>query len=248
MTVWFFIHSITKRAEAVVLVDSRAMENFMNLTYAKWLRLSIKKMDMPWKLFNVDGMENKSRELQYYVDLQTCIGTHTTSLRFFLLDLGEYKAILKYLWFIAVKSKIDWKQEWIDHTQLPIILKANNAKKAIFVSQNKNIPLTYPPDQYYIESITIYPDKPETSAIDRLPKEYTHHKKIFSEKQSQRLLKHTIWDHAIELLLNTPITLPAWLIPLNFKEREEMHKFVTEHLKGAQFENWKAPMQPASFL
>ena len=59
----FFVHSIAKRAEAVTLVDSEATENFMNLTYAKWLQLPIKKMSMPRKLFNVDGMENKSREL-----------------------------------------------------------------------------------------------------------------------------------------------------------------------------------------
>ena len=43
MIVWFFIHSIVKRAEAITLVDSEAMENFMNLTYAKWLQLPIKK-------------------------------------------------------------------------------------------------------------------------------------------------------------------------------------------------------------
>ena len=33
--------------------------------------------------------------------------------------------------------------------------------------------------------------------------------------------------------------LPAQLIPLNLKEREEMHKFVTEHLKqGTIWESW----------
>src|SRR5216684_4452729 len=37
MTVRFFIHSIAKRAEAVALLDSGATENFMNLSYAKWL-------------------------------------------------------------------------------------------------------------------------------------------------------------------------------------------------------------------
>ena len=140
MTVQFFVHSIAKRAEAIALVDSGATENFMNLTYAKWLRLPIKKMTTPRKLFNVDGTENKSGELQHYVDLQTRTGTHMTTLRFFLSDLGEHKAILGYPWFAAVQPKIDWKQGWIDHTQLPIILRADNAKKAVFVPRDKNIP------------------------------------------------------------------------------------------------------------
>ncbi len=60
MTLRFFVHSITKRAEAIALVDSGATENFMNLTYAKWLQLPIKQMNEPRKLLNVDSMENKS--------------------------------------------------------------------------------------------------------------------------------------------------------------------------------------------
>jgi hypothetical protein len=43
MTVQFFIHSIAKRAKVVALVNLGATENFMNLTYAKWLWLSIKQ-------------------------------------------------------------------------------------------------------------------------------------------------------------------------------------------------------------
>jgi hypothetical protein len=39
-----------------------------------------------------------------------------------------------------------------------------------------------------------------------------------------------VWDHAIELLPNAPNTLPAWLLPLNHIEQEEMQKFVEEHL------------------
>jgi hypothetical protein len=78
---------------------------------------------------------------------------------------------------------------------------------------------------------SLHLNKPETPPTNQLSKKYIRHKKVFSEEQSQRLPKHTIWDHAIELLLNAPATLPARLIPLNLKEREKMHKFVAEHLK-----------------
>ncbi len=33
----------------------------------------------------------------------------------------------------------------------------------------------------------------------KIPSEYMKHGKVFSEEQLQRLPKHTIWDHAIEL-------------------------------------------------
>jgi hypothetical protein len=224
MTIRFFVHSIAKRAEAIALVDSGATENFMNLTYAKWLRLPIKKMDQPRKLFNVDGIENKSGELQYYTDLQVQTGTSTTSLRFFLSDLGEHKAILGYPWFAATQPKIDWKKGWIDHTQLPIILRANNTKKAIFVPRTKNVPRQTDPIRYYIGRATILPrELTKANQKPDIPREYARHDKVFSKEQSQRLPGHTIWDHAIELLPDTPATLSARLIPLNLKEREEMH-------------------------
>jgi hypothetical protein len=133
MTVRIYLHSIAKRAEVIALVDLGAMENFMNLSYAKWLKLPIKRLPQPRKLYNVDGTENKSGELQFYTDLQVCNGGQTHSLRFFLSDLREHKARLGYPWFAAVQPKINWKQGWIDHSQLLIVLCSANAKRAVFV-------------------------------------------------------------------------------------------------------------------
>jgi hypothetical protein len=65
-----------KRAEGVALVDSGATENFMNLQYAQWLRLPIKWLAYEWNLFNVDRIENKSRKLKYYMDLEVQTGTN----------------------------------------------------------------------------------------------------------------------------------------------------------------------------
>ena len=116
MTIRCYVHSIAKRAEIVALVDSGATENFMNLTYAKWLRLPIKTLKNPRPLYNVDKTENKSGVLQFYTDLQVRSGQENVWLRFFLSDLGDHKAILGYPWFAAVQPKIDWKRGWIDHT------------------------------------------------------------------------------------------------------------------------------------
>jgi hypothetical protein len=116
MTVHFYTHSIMKRAKGVALVDSGATENFMNLGYAKWLRLPIKKLAFKRNLYNVGGMENKSGKLKYYTDLKVQIGTKCVKMRFFLTDLGEHKAILGYLWFMAMQPKINWKNGWIDES------------------------------------------------------------------------------------------------------------------------------------
>jgi hypothetical protein len=139
MTIQFYVHSIAKRAESIALLDSGATENFMNLAYAKWLRLPIKQLPEPRPVLNVDGTENKSGRLKYYTNLNVQTGQNTTTLRFFLSNLGEHKVILGYPWFAVTQPRIDWKKGWIDHSQLPIVLRAPNAQKATFVPRIRNI-------------------------------------------------------------------------------------------------------------
>ena len=66
MTLRFYAHSKSKRAEALALIDSGATENFMSLQYAKYLHLPIKKLVETRQLFNVNGTPNKSGNLEYY--------------------------------------------------------------------------------------------------------------------------------------------------------------------------------------
>ncbi len=227
MTVRVFIHSNSKRAETISLLDSGATENFLNLDYAKWLKLPIKRLPFPRKLFNVDGTENKAGQLQYYTDLAIRTRSTTTNMRFFLMELGEHKAILGYPLFAATQPKIDWKRGWIDHTQLPIVLKAPDAAKARFLPRSVNKPRPTHHEQILLCKTTPIVTAPNKTS---LPKEYAKHEKVFSKEKSQRLPKHTIWDHAIELLPGAPTTMPGRLLPLNQKEIEEVHKFVQEHL------------------
>jgi hypothetical protein len=251
MTIRCYIQTIAKRAEIVALADSGATENFMNLTYAKWLKLPIKRLPKTRKLYNVDGTENKAGELQFYTDLEVRTGKTNTRLRFFLTELGEHKAILGYSWFAAAQPKIDWKKGWIDHSQLPIILKAPDARKAVFTSRHKNTPRSVSRTQYYIGSTTIHPqtmqsrdlmdvpDELKQNVLQEVPDEYKRHRQVFDEEKSQRLPRHSVWDHAIELLPNAPATLPGRLLPLTQTEQAEMSKFVQEHLKrGTIRESW----------
>jgi len=229
MTVHVFIHSNSKRAETISLLDSEATENFLNLDYAKWLKLPIKKLPFPRKLFNVDGTENKAGQLQFYTNLAIRTGSTSTNMRFFLTQLGEHKAILGYPWFAAVQPKIDWRRGWIDHMQLPIVFKTEDAAKARFMPQTVNKPRPIQIERILLCKATIG----TAQEIDKtkIPSEYAKHRKVFSEEKSQRLPKHTIWDHAIELLPGAPSTMPGRLLPLNQKEIQEVHNFVQEHLK-----------------
>ncbi len=212
MTVCVFIHLNSKRAETISLLNSGATENFLNLDYARWLKLPIKKLPFPRKLFNIDGMENKAGQLQFYTDLAIWTGATTTNMRFFLTQLGEHKAILGYPWFAATQPKINWKRGWIDHTQLPIVLKSTDAAKAWFMPQTVNTPR--PTVKRILLCRATIGTAQETDKT-KIPQEYAKHSKVFSKEKLQRLPKHTIWDHAIKLLPGAPSTMPGCLLPLN---------------------------------
>ena len=149
------------------------------------------------------------------MDLQFKTGTQTIKQRFYLSDLGDHKAIFRYPWFAAFQPRVDWKRGWIDMLQLPIILSDPNTAKATYIPRTKNVPCPTKKmtDQYFLGRITI---RCTTTNIPNtvVPKEYQRHSKVFSEAESQRLPQSTVWDHAIELLLGAPNTLPGRLLPL----------------------------------
>lgn len=70
----------------------------------------------------------------------------------------------------------------------------------------------------YIERVTIKPKPPSLLSLEqakaKIPTEYHDYVKIFSKEHSQRLPKHTIQDHTIELLPGAPTTLLGRLLPL----------------------------------
>ena len=63
-----YVHAAHWRTETAALLDSGAMENFMSLMYAKWLKLPFKCLAQERPLFNVDGLTNKLGSIKYYTD------------------------------------------------------------------------------------------------------------------------------------------------------------------------------------
>jgi hypothetical protein len=49
-------------------------------------------------------------------------------------------------------------------------------------------------------------------------------------KKESRHIMFTVWDHTIKLLPGAPNSLLGCLSPLTLAEKEEVHKFIKEHL------------------
>jgi RNase H-like domain found in reverse transcriptase/Reverse transcriptase (RNA-dependent DNA polymerase)/Integrase zinc binding domain len=242
MTVRFFAHTKSKRAEALALVDSGATENFMNLDYARYLRLPIQRLATPRKLYNVDGTSNQSGNLLYYTDLSVQTGSKQINLRFFLSNLGENKAILGYPWFVAMQPQINWRRGWIDHSQLPIIFCTPDAAKARFVPRTTNVPR---------ESSTLRIGRLHIRTADpnpKIPLQYRAFERVFSEEASHEFPPSRPWDHAIDLKPGAPAALPGKLIPLSQTELGVLRKFIKEHLTRGTICPSKSPYKSRFFF
>jgi hypothetical protein len=242
MTVRFFMHTKSKRAEALALVDSGATENFMNLDYARYLRLPIQRLALPRKLYNVDGTSNQSGDLLYYTDLSVQTGDKRVNLQFFLSNLGENKAILRYPWFAVMQPKINWRRAWIDHSQLPIIFCTPDAAKARFSPRTINTPRELRIlriGRLYIRT---------TNPTPQIPQQYRTFERVFSEEASHEFPPSRPWDHAIDLKPGALAALPGKLIPLCQAELEVLRKFVKEHLTRGTICPSKSPYKSRFFF
>ncbi len=237
MTLRIYLHSKSKRAETLALLDSGATENFMSLDYAKHLHLPIKTLQEPRRLFNVDGTPNKAGDLKYYTDLGTRTGTSTKTLRYFLSDLGDSRVILGYPWFAAAQPKIDWACGWITHDQLPIILRSVDAAKAQFL-----------PQQATARRGIVAKRIKTPRRSDGVPLQYRDYRNVFEQQKGKGLPPSRTWDHAIELKPGALATLISKTIRLSQAEQGELSKFLKEHTARGTIQPSKSPYATSFFF
>jgi hypothetical protein len=192
----------------------------MNLEYAKYLHMPIQHLKEPRKLFNIDGTLNRSGDLQFFTDLQVQTGSQRNMLQFFLSNLGENKIILGYPWFAAFQPKIDWRRGWIDHRQLPVILRSLDVSQARFLPRRVNKIQTTQNESIYICRIVTKPT--DTPINSNIPKPYQMYSRVFLEEALHKFPLSQPWDHTIELKPGTPAALPGKLIPLSQVELVEL--------------------------
>jgi len=253
MTIRTYIHSSHKRVESSALLNSGATENFMNLDYAKWLRLPIKRLEASRPLFNVDGTTNHKGDLLFYSDLVLKTGPIAKVMRFFLTDLGHHRIILGYPWFVANQPRIDWAKGWIDASHLPVIISPQNSPIAWFPRKPTKFELKriQPQEEPLLLLRVAYPTKRLTltqKEWDMIPLEYRQHARVFSEEAAQRYPEPHIWDHAIDLKPNAPSTLPGKIYSLTAQEQDELKKFVIEHSRKGYIRPSKSPYAAPFFF
>jgi len=234
-----FVSELFEHEKVDALVDSGATHNFMSRPLAESLRLQLHPMETTRTIWNIDGSVNAEGMLTHYTDLCLRIGNQgargdhldegARKQCFFIVHLGEDSLILGYPWLAAENLPINWNHP--DPTLQVYATKYNSFSAAAFALHKG--------DQLYMQirkatHVQILAeqaaDKTRKEWTDLVPPELHSFSRVFSEEVAHQFPEPKRWDHAIELLPETPDTMDCKVYPLTMAEQEALDQFIKEHL------------------
>ena len=81
-----------------------------------------------------------------------------------------------------------------------------------------------------------------------VPEEYQRHKRTFDEKESHWFPPEQTWDHAIDLIPNTPASIDCKIYPMAQGEEESLKEFIKEQLEKGYIRPSKSPYSSLFFF
>jgi hypothetical protein len=102
------IHSYKGTTTEPALVDSGAMENFVDHNLVEHLRLGTQLLEHPIKLRNIDGTFNTTSKITHYIDLMMCCADKKVKECFYVTGLSRIELILGYPWLQDFNPQVDW--------------------------------------------------------------------------------------------------------------------------------------------
>jgi len=116
-------------AEREVLIDLEATDNFICKNLLQRLKIATLPIEVPLKIWNVDGTHNQDGKITHFMDLQVRTGADTKILCFLLTNLGKDEVILGYPWLTAFEPVIHWKDATLDKQYQPIVISSINPRE-----------------------------------------------------------------------------------------------------------------------
>jgi hypothetical protein len=226
-------------------------------------------LQKPRTIWNIDGTHNKAGTIKDFVDLQVRVGPKIEEMKFLVTDLGEDEIVLGYPWLAAFQPKINWKEATIAEDMQPIVIKTLGLKMDKEVTRiakawTEFAASTAEPDEEIfiarIEGETLNRASTSTElAVKALPTEektwdqivppqYHKWRKVFSEKESNRLPKHQPWDLTIDFIEGAPKIMDCKIYPLTLSEDEKMREYIRTELEKRFIRHSKSPICSPPFF
>jgi len=220
------------------LLDSGATGMFMDKKFAD---RQMDKLEKPLIVMNVDGSNNNGGRITHEVECNVYYGGHQERMKFDVCNLGRTDVILGMPWLAVHNPEIDWEKGGVKMTRCPPWCGKNNRSKEARERQEKvtrREARTVEGEKAISWAANEKEDwgREEEMEIDHrkiktmVPKRFHRWLKVFGKVESERMPVRKVWDHTIDVKEDFKPS-KAKVYPLSRNEREEVQKFVNEHLK-----------------
>jgi len=214
-----------------VLLDSGAMGMFMSKSLAQKGGYRLIKLNQPLQVRNVDGTGNSGGAITYEVEVNIFYKEHVKRVRIDVCELGKTDVILGMLWLAAHNPDIDWEKEEVRMTRCPPLCGKTvriKEKKEIREDEKKIVRWAVDKKKDWGREKEIEADHRKVEEM--VPKRFYKWLKVFGKVESEKMLVRKVWDHVIDLN-NDFKASKVRVYSLSRNEKEEVQKFVDEHLK-----------------
>jgi hypothetical protein len=109
MNVLLKFNTVQKLTKETALLDSGAIENFLDEEVWKQLQIGRTRLPRPLTIHNVDGMENQMGKIDFYYWLKVIHQKQVARMRFYLTGLREDCFILGYPFLYFFNPDVDWR-------------------------------------------------------------------------------------------------------------------------------------------
>jgi len=206
------------------LLDSGAMEMFMDRQIAARHGFKLQKLERPIAIRNIDGTNNSGRAIIHQVECNVFYKGHVERMRMDVCDLGKTEVILGMPWLVAHNPEINWETGEVKMTRCPPLCGGKSKKKKrikmMATEEEKKI------IRWAIDDKEDWEREEEIEENHRkieemVPKKFLKWKKVFGKVESKRMPTRKIWDHAIDLKETFKLR-KGRIYPLFKNEREEV--------------------------
>ena len=98
-----------KNVKTKALLDTGAGGKFIDQNFVLRNNLRTRKLGKPITVYNMDGTENKTGTITWFVEVNLQIGNRTTTTKLLVTGLGCQKIILGFPWFEEQNPEINWE-------------------------------------------------------------------------------------------------------------------------------------------
>ena len=259
-----------KNVKTKALLDAGAGGKFIDQNFLLRNDLSrTHKLAKSITVYNIDGTENKTGTITWYVDVNLQIGNRTAATKLLVTGLGHQKIILGFPWFEEQNPEINletgtltWRkesrtpttsievldeEEYLNRTQNTL----DKDKESIisFIDVNSKFKLVWINAKTNLAmdmAIENNLKKQEHMVEEMVSTEYHEFLDVFSEEKAARFPESKEWDHKINMKEGfKPKSFNIYNLTL--EEQIKLDKFIKENLEKGYIQPSQSPMASPFF-